>query len=120
MDNEQQLKVSYETDDVPTLYCNNVNVTVSFSDLRLYLAEVAPKTIFVNAEAGETTGALNTKSEALVSPKLSVVFNPEFAKSVGQTLLTAVAKYEAIFGSLRTPKSVAQISEAMLQPAPKK
>jgi hypothetical protein len=97
---------------VPTVYCNLANVTISFSDLRLYLAEVGPKTIAVNPDLSGTKAA-ETKSEAVISPKLSVVFTPEFAKSVGDALLKSVAKYEEIFGPLRSIKTAEQVTAAM-------
>jgi uncharacterized protein DUF3467 len=114
MDNEDSAKMAYETAGVPTVYCNLANVTISFSDLRLYLAEVGPKTIAVTSDLVGTKAA-DTKSEAVISPKLSVVFTPEFAKSVGDALLKSVAKYEEIFGPLRASKTPQQVIAAMQQ-----
>jgi hypothetical protein len=118
MEDNKSNEVWYETEGVPTLYCNVANVTVSFSDLRLYLSEVSPKRVLVNPESS-STGALNTKAEALVAPKLSVVLNPEFAKSVGNAILAAVAKYESVFGPLRPEKTAAQVAAAIQEPLKK-
>jgi hypothetical protein len=111
MENEKTTDVSYDTEGVPTLYCNIANVTLSFTDLRLYLAEASTKTIVINPNAA---GAM-LKSEPLVSPKLSVAMSPEFAKSVADAILTAVAKYEEVFGKLRPSKTLAQVTVAMEQ-----
>jgi hypothetical protein len=109
MENEKSPNVSYGSEGVPTIYCNIANVTVSFSDLRLYLAEMSPKTIIINPDAHGTVD----KSESLVSPKLSVVMSPEFAKSVGDAILASVAKYEEVFGQLRPVKTQEQVTAAL-------
>jgi uncharacterized protein DUF3467 len=114
---DEDSKVSYDTANVPTVYCNIANVTVSFNDLRLYLAEMGPSAIAVNPDA--TIPSLD-KSKASVSPKLSIVMNPEFAKSVADAILGAVAKYEEIFGPLRTPKTLEQVAAALQQSPTKK
>ena len=113
MPTEDTIAASYSTEGVETLYCNIANVSISFSDLRLYLGEVTPKKIVVNPDAGGVNALTNTKIEALVSPKLSVVFTPEFAKSVAKAILTAVVRYETIFGPLRENKTQEQISAAL-------
>jgi hypothetical protein len=119
MEIENAVESSYSAEGVPTLYCNIANVTIAFSDLRLYLGEVTPKSIVVNPEAGGTRTVTNNKIEALVTPRISVVFNPEFAKSVGEAILTAVSRYEAVFGPLRTQKTAEQINAALaLDPTP--
>lgn len=118
MDTEDQSNISYDTTGVPTLYCNIANVTVSFNDFRLYLAEMGPKAIVINPNAG--AGAPSIKSEATVSPKLSVVMNPEFAKSLADAILVAVGKYEEVFGPLRSVKKLEQVAAAMQQPPPTK
>jgi len=119
MDNEDSLNMSYDTTGVPTLYCNIANVTVSFNDFRLYLAEMSPEKIVINTNADAAT-APSMKSKAAVSPKLSVVMNPEFAKSVADAILVAVNKYEEVFGPLRSVKTLEQLTAAMQQPLAKK
>jgi hypothetical protein len=111
MENEKPDKTSYLTEGVPTLYCNIANVTVSFTDLRLYLAEASSKKIVVNPDP-----AAMAMAETLVSPKLSVAMSPEFAKSVADAILIAVAKYEEVFGKLRTAKTLEQVTVAIQQP----
>ena len=108
MENENPDKTSYLTDGVPTIYCNIANVTVSFSDLRLYLAEASSKRIVVNPDPTALVMA-----ETLVSPKLSVAMSPEFAKSMADAILQAVAKYEEVFGKLRPAKTLEQVTVAM-------
>jgi len=110
MDTQDLTKATYDTTGVPTIYANNANVTISFSDLRLYLAEVAPKNIVLNPDPANPS-----PSDFVVSPKLSVVLTPEFAKSLGDAILTAVAKYEAIFGPLRPVKTQEQFLAAIQQ-----
>ena len=86
--------IGFETHNVPTVYANHGIVTLSFNDIRVYLSEVAP--------AAVSTEKQNvTTSEALLSPKLSLLMNPEFARDLAAALQRSVQIYEGKFGALR-------------------
>jgi hypothetical protein len=99
--------VVFESKDVPTVYCNHASPSISFHDLRIYFGEVAPREL----PALQTTGA--TRAEPRITPRLCVVVSPEFAKALGQAILTAVEKYENVFGPLRISPTEDQLNEKM-------
>src|SRR5712692_10799306 len=82
------------TEGIPSIYVNHASVSISYNDIRIYLSEVTPKVI-----ASESSPGIPV--EPLVNPKISVVFNPEFARAVAAALSAAVAEYERRFGTLR-------------------
>jgi Protein of unknown function (DUF3467) len=101
------------TKDVPTMYSNHVNPSLSFNDIRLYFSEVVPK------ELSAVTGPAPTRSVSSVEPRLCVVISPEFAKALAQTLLGAVDKYESLFGPLRPQPSQENIDKILDNPTDK-
>jgi uncharacterized protein DUF3467 len=99
--------IVFETKDVPTVYCNHASPSISFNDLRIYFAEVAPKEL----AALQTTTA--KRAAPTVTPRLCVVVSPEFAKALAQSILTAVEKFENLFGPLRTPPTQEQMDQKL-------
>ena len=99
--------IVFETKDVPTLYSNHASPSISFNDLRIYFGEVAPKEL----AAVQTTTA--KRAAPTVTPRLCVVMSPEFAKALAQSILTAVDKYENVFGSLRLAPTQDQMDEKL-------
>src|SRR5580698_1334704 len=96
--------VVFETKGVPTVYCNHVSPSISFNDIRIYLAEVTPKQL--DALISDRA----TATEPMIEPRLCVVVAPEFAKAFSEVLMKAVTKYESIFGPLRHAPSQEQVS----------
>jgi hypothetical protein len=73
---------------------------MSFNDVRIYFSDVAPRQMAAVQEN------VATSVETAVTPRICVVVTPEFAKSLGESLLLAVEKYQSVFGALRpTPQS---------------
>ncbi|HVS87695.1 MAG TPA: DUF3467 domain-containing protein [Candidatus Acidoferrum sp.] len=99
--------IVFQTKDVPTLYCNHASPSISFNDLRIYFAEVAPKEL---AAVQSTTAK---RAEPTVTPRICVVVSPEFAKALAQSILTAVDKYENLFGPLRPSPTQEQMDEKL-------
>jgi hypothetical protein len=97
---------SFETKEVPTVYCNQANVSLSFNDVRVYVAEVAPTEITV----GPLTKDLVQK-EPMYHPRVCLVFSPEFARSFAKAVMVGTERYEAMFGPLRPEPSAAQLGE---------
>src|ERR1700674_2078652 len=87
--------VIVKTKDIPTIYCNHANPSVSFNDIRVYLSEVVPEELM--ALVAEKPSAVKPHVET----RVCIVCSPEFAKGLGESILKAVEKYEEIFGPLR-------------------
>jgi hypothetical protein len=100
-------EVSFETGGVPTLYCNHANPSVSFNDIRVYLSEVTPRKIAALVPAKPVS------LPPEVNPRLCVVFSPEFAKGLAESLLKAVEKYEELFGPLRPQPDQAELTKKL-------
>jgi hypothetical protein len=100
-----------KTKDVPTVYCNHANPSVSFNDIRVYLSEVIPE---------ELTALVPDKPSPIkphVESRICVVCSPEFAKAMAESLLKAVGKYEELFGQLRPSPNQEELNKKLLSPA---
>ena len=91
---EQHAIGPVDTEGVPSVYCNQVALSMSFHDIRIYASEVTPKKLNINP-AGLSA------AEPVVHTRLSLVMNPEFAKTLLDSLATTIAQYESKFGPLR-------------------
>jgi hypothetical protein len=89
---KKALDITIETQGIPTYYVNHAHVNISLTDFRIFLGEATPKSYKV--------GVL-TDPEITVNPKVSIVLNPEFAKSLCDIIKNSVDQYEAKFGKLR-------------------
>jgi hypothetical protein len=101
---------AFETNGVPTVYCNQANFSLSFNDVRIYVSELSAGEIVINP-----SGDSVTQRPARIDPKFCLVMSPEFARSFGNAITKAVEQYESIFGPLR-----AEISKEQLQKATEK
>ncbi len=99
--------VTFETKGIPVLYANQANPSISFNDIRIYFSDVSPKEVSV-ATPKEVGRIAPT-----VDPKLCVVISPEFAKSLGETLIKTIEKYEHVFGPLRPQPTQQQLNEKL-------
>jgi hypothetical protein len=99
--------IVFETKGVPTLYSNFASPSISQNDIRVYFGEVAPKSL----AAVQSISAI--RAEAEVTPRVCMVMSPEFARSLGESLLLSVKKYEGLFGGLRANVSQAELDEKL-------
>jgi hypothetical protein len=108
MPEDQKNTDIFETKGVPTIYCNQANVSLSYNDVRLYIGEVSPKELVVTQGGKEFA-----QKEPLYEPRCCLVVSPEFARSLAKAITAATEKYEGLFGPLRpepTPAKAADIS----------
>jgi hypothetical protein len=91
------LDIMIDTQNIPTFYVNHAHVNISLTDFRVYLGEVAPKNYRVGVLADP---------EMSVNPRVSIVMNPEFAKTLCDVIKSTVDQYEAKFGKLRESKAI--------------
>jgi hypothetical protein len=105
---------TFETKNVPSVYCNHASPSISFNDIRVYLSEVVPNQLDVVTPPNPTT------AEPVVEPRICLVLAPEFAKALSQALMTATEKYEVLFGPLRTPPSQEELNSRLLPPPEQK
>ena|ERR1700731_2608144 len=96
-----------KTKDVPTVYCNQANPSVSFNDIRLYLSEVVPEDL--PAVVSDNLSRIKPHVES----RICIVCAPEFAKSLAESILKAVSKYEDLFGQLRTVPNQAELDKKL-------
>jgi hypothetical protein len=102
--------MKFETKNVPSVYCNHASPSLSFNDIRVYLSEVVPNQLDVVTPTDPTT------AEPVVEPRVCLVVSPEFAKGLGQALMTAAEKYEQLFGPLRIPPTQEELNLRLLPP----
>jgi hypothetical protein len=92
----------------PVVYSNLASVAANFNDLRIYFAEVQPKTV-VTVAMPELTATAVSPADANISPRICMVLTPEFAKSLLDALSSTLSLYEKQFGPLRpVPQMPAQ------------
>ncbi len=100
------------TQGFPVVYANLASVAVNYNDVRVYFAEIQPKTIITvptPAPAPTPSGESN-----IITPRICMVMTPEFAKSLYTALSTTLSLYEKQFGPLRP---MPQIPTPTLKPA---
>lgn len=95
---------SFETKDVPSVYCNQANVSMSYNDVRVYISEIAPSEIVIGPQ--QAPGLI--PREPNLSPRMCLVLSPEFARSLAKAIMIGTEKYEATFGPLRPEPVVTQ------------
>jgi len=90
------------TEGFPVVYANLASVSASLNDLRIYFADVQPKTV-VTLPVPTTSPAATAigPSEANIAPRICLVLTPEFAKSLHDALSSTLSLYEKQFGQLR-------------------
>jgi hypothetical protein len=101
--------ITLDTTNIPTLYSNHASPSISFNDIRIYFAEVAPR------ELAAVQSIAAKRAEPNLMARLCVVVSPEFAKALGESILLAVQKYETVFGPLRPSPTTAQMDEKLPQ-----
>ncbi len=84
---------SIETHDIPTIYVNHAQLTMSYHELRIYLSEASPKKI--------TLGNAKIPTETSIIPKASILMTPEFGKALLDAIKSSVDQYETQFGQIR-------------------
>jgi Protein of unknown function (DUF3467) len=94
------------TEGFPVVYSNIASLAANFNDLRIYFAEIQPKSVVTVAApvpAPEPAGAAMAivPAEANISPRICMVMTPEFAKSLNDALSSTLSLYEKQFGQLR-------------------
>lgn len=92
----EENKTTILTHGLPTFYANNAGLTIGYNDIRLYLAEAVPTTV----DLGPSTPGFKQLAIS-TNPIACIILNPEFAKSLRDSLNEAVEKYQAAFGPLR-------------------
>lgn len=100
--------IKFETAGIPTVYCNQANLSLSYNDVRVYMAEVSPSELVANP-----TGGTFAQKQPRVDTKLCLVMSPEFARSLAVALTTGVQQYETTFGHLRPEPTQEQITKSL-------
>jgi hypothetical protein len=108
MSEELDQKSKYKTAGIPSVYCNHANISVSYSDLRVYLGELSPSELLINP-----TGSEYGQQPPHFEPRFSLVLTPEFARQLAKALTAGAAQYESIFGPLRPEISQAQLDQSL-------
>jgi hypothetical protein len=104
---------TFETKGTPTVYCNQAVTSLSYNDVRVYLMEQSPSELVLNP-----TGDLIVEKPPISESKYCLVLSPEFANALAKSLTEAVAKYEAVFGSLRSQPTQEGIHAALSKMKP--
>lgn len=102
----QKQTAAFSTQGVINIYANVASVTLSFHDMRIYLAEVKPTEVEIKTIPDKEMKL----GQATVSPLACVIINPEFARSLKDALTMAIEKYEGLFGPLRSEPVQQQLS----------
>jgi hypothetical protein len=88
------------TEGFPVVYTNLASLSASYTELRIYFAEIQPKTVVTVALPAVGPTAIRP-DEANIAPRICMVLTPEFAKSLLDALSGTIALYEKQFGPLR-------------------
>lgn len=98
------------TEGFPVVYANLASLSANYNDVRIYFAEIQPKTI-VTLPTPEPAPKVIGPTEANVAPRICMVMSPEFAKSLYDALSSTLSIYEKQFGQLRpAPQLPSQVS----------
>jgi hypothetical protein len=81
---------------LPVFYANAAGISISLSEIRVYLADAAPVSVDFSPASPE-----RKPLAVATTPFACLIFNPEFARSVRDSLAQAIEKYEEAFGKLR-------------------
>jgi hypothetical protein len=98
------------TTSFATVYANNVGVTASFNDVRVYFSEAAPKDIVLQKEEPMQL------QQPLFMPRTCVVCSPEFARTLRDSLNLAISQYERLFGNLRPQPEQQTLQQRLAKP----
>lgn len=101
-------KITFQTKGIQSVYCNHANVSLSYSDIRVYLGELSPGELVLIP-----TGNDFTRKDPLFEPKFSLVLSPEFARQLAKAITIGTEQYEALFGSLRPEVSQEQLDKSL-------
>lgn len=100
-------KDMFSTENVPTLYCNHAAVSLSHTDVRLYLGEISPREMAINP-----TGSTPSERTPRLDAKICLAMSPEFAQLLLTALSSSVERYQSVFGPLRPPLTPDQLKQA--------
>jgi hypothetical protein len=104
---------TFETKGIPTIYGNHASASLSHSDIRLYLSEIAPSQLLVSPTHNELV-----EKQSLLEPKFCLVMSPEFAKALSTALSNAIDQYVSLFGPLRPAPTQDQLKLSLAKPQP--
>lgn len=88
------------TEGFPIVYSNLASVSANYNDIRIYFAEIHPKTV-VTVALPEAARTVIGPADANIAPRICMVMTPEFAKSLHDALSSTLSLYEKQFGQLR-------------------
>jgi hypothetical protein len=108
VDSQQTDNAAIETKGVPVVYCNQASLSMSFHDLRIYLAEAIPESLEVSGASGPLK-----QRQTVYKPSVSLVMTPEFAKTFATAIQNAIEKYVETFGALRVEPSQEQVLKTL-------
>jgi len=100
--------IAVDASEMQSVYCNQVSLSLSLNDIRIYLCEAAPK----NVLAGQLAGTLKL-AEPHIKTHFSMVVSPEFARGLAKAIKLAVDKYEQTYGPLRAEPSMEDLTRAI-------
>lgn len=99
--------MSFQTREIPTVYVNHASPSLGFNDIRIYFGDIFPK------ELGLAVAEKPVHVEPTFEPRICVIVNPEFAKSLVESLSKAIQKYEEVFGPMKPQPSQASVNEKL-------
>lgn len=92
--------------NVPLVYANNVRLSVSFSDFRIYFGEfIAPNTVTPVGQMTQAQGLMQVD-------RVCIAISPDLIPSVVDGLKKALETYTSQFGELR------KVPDAMVRSLP--
>jgi hypothetical protein len=97
------------TEGFPIVYANLASLTANYNDLRIYFADLYPKTVATIGVPTQPGSTQQPISEAHIAPRICIVMTPEFTKSLIDALSGTLALYEKQFGPVRpAPQALPQ------------
>lgn len=88
----EEIREKVQSQGVQMLYYNYARTAASFFDVRIFYGQ----------------GSVSPKGEQSFEEQLCVIMSPEFAKTFRDSLVQAVAQYEATFGEIKASPTIEQ------------
>lgn len=84
--------------NVPVVYANNIRLTISFAEFKLFFGEAVPSTL-------PTTTAREMANVPAAQPidHVCIAISPDLIPALAAGLQNAIQTYQANFGPLRKP-----------------
>ena len=91
LESQNDALMELDTKDIPSVYCNQAAISMSFNDIRIFLVEAIP----ANVNLGQGSRKMKRR-ETLIKPSVSLIVSPEFARNLAESIsghLKSMPKY---------------------------